>query len=126
MKRFWNQSSEVRALIASSFLTLLGFCGTVFLFWLHRYDIPLAIAIGGFIVTLSWLALYFASKANKKSVKLEIAFIYIRLGVVVALALTFALISYNLSIVIASPLFLVVSYLIISLLTMLVFIRKGE
>ena len=65
MKKLWNQNNEAKALIVSTLLTILGFCGTAFLFWFHRYDIPLAVLLGGGIVLLAWLALYFTKKTNK-------------------------------------------------------------
>ena len=126
MKRFWNQNSEAKALLVSTFLTILGFSGTTFLFWFHRYDIPLAVILGGFIVTLSWLALYLVKKSGKPHIKLDIALIYIRLSLIIGLAILFAVLEYALSLVTVSPIFLVVAYLVTSLLSMLVFIKKGE
>ena len=126
MKRFWNQTIEIKALIISMIATLLGFLGTAFLFWLNRYDIPLAILTSGVVVSLSWFALHLSRKRSKPLVKLDIILIYLRLAVILCLTIIFAIIEINLSLVIISPIFLVISYLVISLLTLLAYIRKGE
>ena len=126
MKRFLNLSSEARALIVSTLVTLLGVGGTAFLFWLQRYDIPLAILMGGSIVVLSWLAIYLVKRSNKPHLKLDIAFIYIRLFLIVALAITFAVLKYSMGVVIVSPVILVVSYLVVSLSAMAIYLVKGE
>ena len=126
MKRFWNQTIEIKALIISMIATLLGFLGTAFLFWFNRYDIPLAILTSGVVVSLSWFALHLLRKKSKPLVKLDIILIYLRLAVILCLTIIFAIIEINLSLVIISPIFLVISYLVISLLTLLAYIRKGE
>ena len=126
MKRFWNQTIEIKALIISMIATLLGFLGTAFLFWFNRYDIPLAILTSGVVVSLSWFALHLSRKKSKPLVKLDIILIYLRLAVILCLTIIFAIIEINLSLVIISPIFLVISYLVISLLTLLAYIRKGE
>ena len=126
MKRFWNQTIEIKALIISMIATLLGFLGTAFLFWFNRYDIPLAILTSGVVVSLSWFALHLSRKRSKPLVKLDIILIYLRLAVILCLTIIFAIIEINLSLVIISPIFLVISYLVISLLTLLAYIRKGE
>ena len=126
MKKFWSLSSEARALIVSTLLIVIGVGGTAFLFWFHRYDIPLGVLIGGAVVALTWLALLLIKRTGKPMVKLDIAFIYIRLGVIVALAILFTVLAIVYGIVIASPISLIVGYGIISILTMMVFIRKGE
>ena len=126
MKKFWSLNSEARALIVSTLLIVIGVGGTAFLFWFHRYDIPLGVLIGGAVVALTWLALLLIKRTGKPMVKLDIAFIYIRLGVIVALAILFTVLAIVYGIVIASPISLIVGYGIISILTMMVFIRKGE
>lgn len=126
MKKFWSLNSEARALIVSTLLILIGVGGTAFLFWFHRYDIPLGVLIGGAVVALTWLALLLIKRTGKPMVKLDIAFIYIRLGVIVALAILFTILAIVYGIVIASPISLIVGYGVISILTMMVFIRKGE
>lgn len=126
MKKFWSLNSEARALIVSTLLIVIGVGGTAFLFWFHRYDIPLGVLIGGAVVALTWLALLLIKRTGKPMVKLDIAFIYIRLGVIVALAILFTVLAIVYSIVIASPISLIVGYGVISILTMMVFIRKGE
>ena len=126
MKRFWNQTIEIKALIISMIATLLGFLGTAFLFWFNRYDIPLAILTSGVVVSLSWFALHLSRKKSKPLVKLDIILIYLRLAVILCLTIIFAIIEINLSLVIISPIFLVISYLVISLLTLLAYFRKGE
>ena len=126
MKRFWNQTVEFKALIISSSLTILGFLGTLFLFWFNHYEIPLAVLLGGLIVSLSWLILYLSKRGGKERIKLDIFAIYLRLGLVAIFAALFAFLQYAYNIVIVSPIFLVVSYLVISLLTLLAFIGKDK
>ena len=126
MNKFWNQTIEVKALIISLIVTILGFGGTAFLFWFQRYDIPLAILTSGAIVSLSWLALYLSKKGNTKRVKLDIALIYIRLILIVLIATVTTILEIKLAIVTISPVFLVISYLVISLLTLIAYFKKGE
>ena len=126
MKKFWSQNSEARALIVSTLLTVIGVGGTAFLFWFNRYDVPLGVLVGGAVVVLTWLALFFIKKSNKPHVKLDIALIYIRLAVIVLLAILFAVLAFSFSLVIISPLYMVIAYLVISLSAMAVYIKKGE
>lgn len=126
MKKFWNQTVEFKALIISSSLTTLGFLGTLFLFWFQRYDVPLAVLLGGLIVSISWLILYLSKRGGKARIKLDIFAIYLRLGLVAIFAALFAFLQYAFNIVIVSPIFLVVSYLVTSLLTLLAFIGKDK
>ena len=126
MKKFWNLNSEARALIVSTLLIVIGVGGTAFLLWFHRYDIPLGVLIGGMVVALTWLALFFVKRSNKPNIKLDIALIYIRLGIIVTLAVLFAVLQFTNVAVIASPISLIVAYGIISILTMMVYIKKGE
>ena len=126
MKKFWNQTVEFKALIISSTLTILGFLGTLFLFWFQRYDVPLAVLLGGLIVSISWLILFMSKRGGKARIKLDIFAIYLRLGLVAIFAALFAFLQYAYNIVIVSPIFLVVSYLTVSLLTLLAFIGKDK
>ena len=126
MNKFWNQTLEVKALIISLLATVVGFGGTSFLFWFQRYGIPLAILTSGVIVSLSWLALYLSKRGNTKRVKLDIALIYIRLILVVLIATLTTVLEINFAIVTISPVFLVISYLVISLLTLIAYFKKGE
>ena len=126
MNKFWNQTLEVKALIISLLATVVGFGGTSFLFWFQRYDIPLAILTSGVIVSLSWLALYLSKRGKVKRVKLDIALIYIRLILVVLIATLVTVLEINFAIVTISPVFLVISYLVISLLTLIAYFKKGE
>ena len=126
MKKFWSQALEIKAIIISSLTTLLGFGGTAFLFWLQHYDIPLGVLTGGLVVIVSWLLLYLINKKGQRHVKLDVALIYTRLGIIVALAVLFTFLELGLSIVIISPISLVIAYLIISLCTLLAYIQKGE
>ena len=126
MDKFWNQTLEVKALIISLLATVVGFGGTSFLFWFQRYDIPLAILTSGVIVSLSWLALYLSKRGKVKRVKLDIALIYIRLILVVLIATLVTVLEINFAIVTISPVFLVISYLVISLLTLIAYFKKGE
>ena len=126
MKQFWNQTVEFKALIISSTITIIGFLGTLFLFWFNHYEIPLAVLLGGLIVSLSWLILYLSKRGGKARIKLDIFAIYLRLGLVAVLAALFAFLQYTFSIVTVSPIFLVVSYLTVSLLTLLAFVGKDK
>ena len=126
MKKFWSQSLEVKAIIISSLTTLLGFGGTAFLFWLQHYDIPLGVLTGGLVVIVSWLLLYLIKKKGQHHVKLDVALIYCRLAVIVVLAVLFTFLQIGLSIVIMSPISLVIAYLVVSLSTLLAYINKGE
>ena len=126
MKKFWSLNSEARALIVSTLLIVIGVGGTAFLFWFHRYDIPLAILLGGGIVALAWFALYLAKKASKPHIKTEIAIMFSRLIVITLLAILFAVLAYHASIVIISPIFMIIAYFVISVVAMVFYIRKGE
>ena len=126
MKRFWSQTLEIKAIVLSLIATLLGFGGTAFLFWLQHYDIPLGVLVSGLIVLLSWVILYLIKKKGNHHVKADIALIYCRLGLIVVLAILFTFLEIGLSLVIVSPISLVVAYLIISLITLLAHIQKGE
>ena len=126
MKKFWSLNSEARALIVSTLLIVIGVGGTAFLFWFQRYDIPLGVLIGGAVVALTWLALFFVKRSGKPRIKLDIALIYIRLGVIVALAILFTVLNIVYNNVIAYPISMIIAYGIISILAMLVYIKKGE
>ena len=126
MSKFKDQSIEFRALIISLIVTVVGFLGTAVLFWFNRYDIPLAVITSGLIVTLSWLFLYLNKKKEKPNPKLDIVFIYLRLILVVILAIVFIVLEITLSLVTVSAVFLVVSYLVISLLTLLAYVGRRE
>ena len=126
MNKFWNQTLEVKALIISLLATLLGFGGTAFLFWFHRYDIPLAVLTSGAVVSLSWFFLFLSKRSNSKHAKLDIALIYFRLTAIVLLAVIFTALELSLSLVIISPIALVASYLVISLFTLIAYFKKGE
>ena len=126
MKKFWNQPIEFKALIFSLILTVLGFGGTAFLFWFQRYDIPLAVLTSGLIVSMTWLFLYLNKRSGKNRVKLDIVFIYLRIILIVGLAILFTVLELSLQVVIISPIYLVVSYLAISLVNLLAYFKKGE
>lgn len=126
MTKFKNQSIEHRAFIISLIASVVGFLGTAVLFWFNRYDIPLAVLTSGVIVTLSWFFLSLNKKQGKNSAKLDVTFIYLRLIIIVVLALTFAILEITLSLMTISPVFLVVSYLAISLLTLLAYVGRRE
>ena len=126
MKKFWNQTLEVKALIISLTLTILGFLGTAFLFWFRRYDIPLAILASGVIVSLTWLFLYLSKRSDKKHLKLDIILVYLRLTLVVGLALLFTVLKLTVGLIIISPIYLVIAYAVISLFTLLAYFMKGE
>ena len=124
MNKFWNQTVEFKALIISSITTLVGFLGTMVLFWFDRYDIPLAVLLSGVIVVTSWLILFLSKKQDKEKTKLDIFAIYFRLGAVLISATVFTVLELTIKVVIISPIFLVISYLVISLVALLSFYRK--
>ena len=126
MKKFWNQTVEFKSLVISIIATVLAFGGTAFLFLFNRYDIPLATLTSGLVVIISWLILYLNKKKNKPAVKLDILAIYLRLTLIVILAITFAVLELTIKLVTVSPVFLVVSYLGYSLINLLAYIKKGE
>ena len=126
MTKFKDQSIEFRAFIISLITSVVGFLGTAVLFWFNRYDIPLAVLTSGVVVTLSWFFLSLNKKQGKNSAKLDVTFIYLRLIIIVVLALTFAILEITLSLVTVSPVFLVASYLAISLLTLLAYVGRRE
>ena len=129
MKKFWNQTVEFKSLVISIIATVLAFAGTAVLFWFNRYDIPLATLTSGLVVIISWLILYLNKKKKKKdkpAVKLDILAIYLRLTLIVILAITFAVLELTIKLVTVSPVFLVVSYLGYSLINLLAYIKKGE
>ena len=126
MKKLWNQNNEAKAFLVSLILTIIGFCGTAFLFWFHRYYIPLGVLLGGGIVVIAWLALYLVKRSGKPHVKIEIAILFTRLILVTALALLFAVLAYPLHTMIISPISLITTYFVIGLAAMGFYIRKGE
>ena len=126
MKRFWNQTIEIKALIISLLATIVGFLGTAFLFWFHRYDVPLAILTSGVIIASTWFALFLSRKRSLPVVKLDIFLIYLRLILITSLTILFAVLNLTIGLVIISPIYLVISYLVISLLTLIAYFRKGE
>ena len=126
MNKFWNQTLEVKALIISLAATVIGFGGTLFLFWFNRYDVPLAVLTSGVIVSLSWFFLYLSKRRESKRISLDTFLIYARLTIVVTLAIVFTALQLSLSLVIMSPIALVGSYLFISLLTLIAYFKKGE
>ena len=126
MKKFWNQTVEFKAFMISLIAMILAFGGTSCLFFLGHYEIPLAVLTSGIIVTLTWFLLYLNKKKGEGRIKLDIFAIYLRLGLVALLTALFAFLQYRFNIVTVSPIFLVVSYLSISLLTLLAFIGKDN
>lgn len=126
MTKFKDQLLEFRAFIISLIVSVVGFLATAFLFWFNRYDVPLAVLTSGLIVTLSWLFLYLNKKKEKPNLKLDIVFIYLRLTLIVILAIVFIVLELTVSLVTVSPVFLVVSYLAISLLTLFAYIGRRE
>ena len=124
MKKFWNQTVEFKAFVISLIALILAVGGTSCLFFFGHYEIPLAVLTSGLIVNLTWLMLYLNKKKGEGRIKLDIFAIYLRLTLVVALTIVFAVLQLTLQIVIISPIFLVVSYLGYSLLTLVAFIGK--
>ena len=126
MNTFWNQPIEIKALIISLIITILGFGGTAFLFWFHRYDIPLAVLLSGAIVAITWLCLYLSKRKGQRNPKLDMILIFLRLILIVGFAILFTVLQLALHVVTVSPVYLVVAYLIISLATLIAYFKKGE
>ena len=126
MNKLWNQTVEFKALIISSIVSVVGFLGTMVLFWFQRYDIPLAVLLAGVIVVSSWLILFLSKKKESSKIKLDIFAIYLRLGAVFLFTVLFAVLKLVWNIVIISPIYLVIAYLVISLSTLLAFYRKDK
>lgn len=126
MNKFWNQTVEFKSLVISLITTLLAFGGTLVLFWFNRYDIPLAVLASGVVVSVSWLILFLNQRSTNPKVKLDIFAIYLRLSLIVIMAIVFAALDLTLNLVIISPIFLVVSYIGYSLVNLLAYIRKDS
>ena len=126
MNKFWNQTVEFKSLVISLITTLLAFGGTLVLFWFNRYDIPLAVLASGVVVSVSWLILYLNQRSANPKVKLDIFAIYLRLSLIVVMAIVFTALDLTLNLVIISPIFLVVSYIGYSLVNLLAYIRKDS
>ena len=126
MKKFFSQNLEIKALIISVTATVLGFLGTVFLFWYNRGDIPFGVLTGGGIIILGWLILYSSKKANKETAKLDVFVIFLRLTLLVLFAAAFAVLRLKLNLYIISPVSLIIAYLVVSLLTLIAHIGKDK
>ena len=126
MKKFFSQNLEIKTLIISITATVLGFLGTVFLFWYNRGDIPFGVLTGGGIIILGWLILYLSKKANKETAKLDVFVIFLRLTLLVLFAAVFAVLRLKLNLYIISPVSLIIAYLVVSLLTLIAHIGKDK
>ena len=126
MKKFFSQNLEIKALIISITATVLGFLGTVFLFWYNRGDIPFGVLTGGGIIILGWLILYLSKKNGKETAKLDVFVIFLRLTLLVLLAAVFAVLRLKLNLYIISPVSLIIAYLVVSLLTLIAHIGKDK
>lgn len=126
MKKFFSQNLEIKALIISITATVLGFLGTVFLFWYNRGDIPFGVLTGGGIIILGWLILYSSKKANKETAKLDVFVIFLRLTLLVLFAAVFAVLRLQFNLYIISPVSLIIAYLVVSLLTLIAHIGKDK
>ena len=126
MKKFFSQTIEIKALIISIIATVLGFLGTIFLFWYKRGDIPFGVLFGGGIIILAWLILYLSKKKNKETVKLDVFVIFLRLGLLIIGSITFAILQWWLGLYIISAVSLIVAYLVVSLLTLIAHVGKDK
>ena len=126
MKKFFSQNIEIKAFIISITATVLGFLGTVFLFWHNRGDIPFGVLAGGGIIILGWLILYLSKKNGKETAKLDVFVIFLRLTLLVLFAAVFAVLRLKLNLYIISPVSLIIAYLVVSLLTLIAHIGKDK
>ena len=126
MKKIFSQNIEIKALIISITATVLGFLGTVFLFWYNRGDIPFGVLTGGGIIILGWLILYLSKKNGKETAKLDVFVIFLRLTLLVLFAAVFAVLRLKLNLYIISPVSLIIAYLVVSLLTLIAHIGKDK
>ena len=126
MKKFFSQTIEIKALIISIIATVLGFLGTIFLFWYKRGDIPFGVLTGGGIIILGWLILYLSKKNGKETAKLDVFVIFLRLSLLVVSAITFAVLRLQLGLYFISPISLIITYLVASLLTLIAHIGKDK
>ena len=126
MKKFFSLNLEIKALIISITATVLGFLGTVFLFWYNRGDIPFGVLTGGGIIILGWLILYLSKKHGKETAKLDVFVIFLRLTLLVLFAAVFAVLRLKLNLYIISPVSLIIAYLVVSLLTLIAHIGKDK
>lgn len=124
MKNFWAKEIEYKALVISCLATLLVFLATMVCFWFNRYEIPLAGLVGGGVVVMSWLVLLINKKRQRKSLPADIFLIYFRLVFIALLAALFTYLQLEFSLVIVSPIFLIVFYLIISMFTLIAYWKK--
>ena len=124
---FWNRTIEFKSLIISAIVTLIMFLTTMFLFWCGHPEIVFALLTSGGIVTLSWLVVYlYKRKHPEPKIRLDIVFIYIRLSLIVITAIIFAVLQLTLSLVIISPIFIIVGYFVVSMLNLIALIRKDQ
>ena len=126
MKKFFSQAIEIKALIISITATVLGFLGTIFLFWYKRGDIPFGVLTGGGIIILGWLILYLSKRGGKETAKLDVFVIFLRLTLLVLIAIAFAILRLQLKLYIISPVSLIIAYLVVSLLTLIAHIGKDK
>ena len=126
MKKFFSQNLEIKALIISITATVLGFLGTVFLFWYNRGDIPFGVLTGGGIIILGWLILYLSKRGGKETAKLDVFVIFLRLTLLVLFAAVFAVLRLKLNLYIISPVSLIIAYLVVSLLTLIAHVGKDK
>ena len=124
---FWNRTIEFKSLIISLVVTVVMFLATMFLFWCGHPEIVFALLTSGGIVTLSWLVVYlYKRKHPEPKIRLDIVFIYIRLSLIVITAIIFAVLQLTLSLVIISPIFIIVGYFAISMFNLIALIRKDQ
>ena len=124
---FWDRPLEFKSLIICCLTTVIMGLATMCLFWFGYPEICLGLITSGVIVTISWLVVYlYRKKHPEPKVKIDVIFIYIRLFLIVTLAIIFAILQLTIKLVIISPIYLIVGYFVISMVSLSALIRKDK
>lgn len=125
--KFWDHTLEYKSVVISSLATIVAFLATLFLFWYGRYEIPLAFLTSGLVVVITWLiVLLYYKKHTKPKVKVDVFCIYLRLVLIVAISIIFAVIQIITKTPIVSPIFIVIGYFFVSLCSLVALIERKQ